>query len=57
MEREEPVTMATLPNIVVLDKSFFFFFSHKTSLGLKFEGKNVPCKYVVATKEEDDENC
>ena len=25
MELEEPVTMATLPNIVVLDEGLFFF--------------------------------
>ena len=57
MEREEPVTIATLPNIVGLDKRFFFL-SHTYYHSVKIEGKKyIPCKYVVAAKEEEDANC
>ena len=56
MEREEPVTMATLPNICRFGEEGVFF-SHKKISQLKLRKKNIPCKYVVATKEEEDENC
>jgi hypothetical protein len=53
MEREEPVTiqMATLPNIKGL------FFSVINIIQYKLRKKIIPCKYVVATKEEEAENC